>query len=90
MREEEKTIPVEMFYTLTCPNCRTLKRMLDEILPKFGNKFEFSKSLANSPKGMVRTMKMGIYAVPTLLINGEIVFRSVPTKDELIDKLNSF
>jgi predicted DsbA family dithiol-disulfide isomerase len=88
--EENKPIPVEMFYTLTCPNCRTLKRMLDEVLPQFENKFKFNRSLANSPMGMVRTMKLGIYAVPTLLINGEIVFRSVPTKDELIDKLKSY
>jgi len=88
--EEKKAIPIEMFYTLTCPNCRTMKRMLDEVLPQFGNKFEFSRSLANSPMGMIRTMKLGIFAVPTLLINNEIVFRSVPTKDELINKLYSY
>ncbi len=86
----KKPIPVEMFYTLTCPNCRTLKRMLDEVLPGYGNKFEFTRSLANSPMGMVRTMKLNIFAVPTLLINNEIVFRSVPTKEELIEKLNSY
>lgn len=90
MIEEKKTIPIELFYTLTCPNCRTLKRMLDEVLPQFGNKFKFNRSLANSPLGMIRTMKLGIHAVPTLLINDLIIFRSVPTKEELIDKLNSY
>lgn len=64
--------------------------MLDEILPQFGNKFEFKRSLANSPIGMIRTMKMGIHAVPTMLINDKIVFRSVPTKEELINVLNSY
>lgn len=87
---EKKSIPIEMFYTLTCPNCRTLKRMLDEVLPQFGDKFEFSRSLANSPIGMVRSMKLGIHAVPTLLVDNKIVFRSVPTKDELIDILNKY
>ncbi|HCT29748.1 MAG TPA: hypothetical protein DIW31_03205 [Bacteroidales bacterium] len=90
MKEENKAIPIEMFYTLTCSNCRTLKHMLDEILPQFGNKFEFKRSLANSPIGMIRTMKMGIHAVPTMLINDKIVFRSVPTKEELINVLNSY
>ena len=33
-------IVIEMFYTLTCPNCRSLKRMLQEVLPEFGNKFK--------------------------------------------------
>jgi predicted DsbA family dithiol-disulfide isomerase len=90
MMEENKAIPVEMFYTLTCPNCRTLKRMLDEVLPQFGNKFELKRSLANSPMGMIRTMKLGIHAVPTLLIDDKIAFRSVPTKEELIKTLNSY
>jgi len=86
----ESPVQIEMFYTLTCPNCRTLKRMLDEVLPTFGSKFEFKRTLANSPVGMVRTMKLGINAVPTLLINNEIVFRQVPTREELISKLNQY
>jgi len=90
MMEEKKVVTIEMFYTLTCPNCRTLKRMLDEVLPQFGNKFEFKRSLANSPMGMIRTMKLGIHAVPTLLIDDKIAFRSVPTKEELIKTLNSY
>lgn len=64
--------------------------MLNEILPQFGNKFEFRKSLANSPIGMVRTMRLGIHTVPTLLIDNKIVFKSVPTKEKLIEKLNSY
>ncbi len=83
-------IKIEMFYTLTCPNCRTLKKMLNEVLPEFGGKFELKTTLANGPIGMVRTMKLGIHSVPTLLINNEIVFRSVPTKEELINKLNNY
>ena len=90
MKTMEKPVLIEMFYTLSCPNCRTLKRMLDEILPTFGNKFEFKRTMANSPVGMIRTMKLGIGAVPTLLINNEIVFRQVPTKEELISKLNQY
>ncbi|MEI6696004.1 MAG: thioredoxin family protein [Bacteroidota bacterium] len=83
-------IKIEMFYTLTCPNCRILKRILDDVLPGFGDKFELKKSMANSPFGMIRTMKLGIHAVPTLLINDEIVYRSVPTKEELIHKLKTY
>ena len=88
--ENQQPIIIEMFYTLTCSNCRVLKRMLKEILPQFGNKFEFRKSMANSPIGMVRTMRLGIHTVPTLMIDNKIVFKSVPTKEELIDKLNSY
>ena len=86
-RGKGKPVKVEMFYTLMCPNCRKLKNMLKEVLPQFGDRFEFSRTLANAPRGMVRTMKLGIHAVPALLIDGEIVFRSVPAKKELINEL---
>ncbi|MDI3521134.1 MAG: hypothetical protein PWQ17_2637 [Anaerophaga sp.] len=86
----KSTVTIEMFYTLTCPNCKILKRMLDEVLPQYGDKFQLRRSLANSPMGMVRTMRLGIHSVPTLLINNKIIFRSVPKKEELINTLNSF
>ena len=88
--KEKEPIVIEMFYTLTCPNCRTLKRMLQSVLPEFGEKFKFETTLANMPVGMIRTMKLGIYAVPTLLINDEIVFREVPSKQDLINKLKTY
>jgi predicted DsbA family dithiol-disulfide isomerase len=88
--EDKKPIIIEMFYTLTCPNCRILKHMLDEVLPQFENKFEFKRSLAGSPIGMIRTMRLGIYAVPTLLIADKIIFRSVPTREELINTLKNY
>ena len=57
---DKNAVTVEMFYTLTCPNCKILKRMLNEVLPRYGDKFQLKKSLANSPMGMIRTMKLGI------------------------------
>ncbi len=83
-------IKIEMYYTLACPNCKVLKKLLDEVLPQFDNKFVLKRSLASSPIGMVKTMKLGIHAVPTLLIDNEIVFRSVPSKNELIQKLEQY
>jgi len=64
--------------------------MLKDVLPQFGEKFEFKKSLANSPMGFIRTAKLGIHSVPTVLINNEIVWRQVPTKEELINKLKMY
>jgi thiol-disulfide isomerase/thioredoxin len=88
--EKKEKIVLEMFYTLTCPNCRIMKRLINEVLPEFDDKFVFKTSLANSPSGMVRTMRKGIHSVPTLLINNKIEFREVPTKEELINKLKMY
>jgi glutaredoxin len=88
--EKRAPVTIEMFYTLTCPNCKILQRMLDEILPTFGDKFILKKTMANAPLGMIRTIKLGIHSVPSLLINNEIAFKQVPAKQELINKLNSY
>ncbi|MDO9510987.1 MAG: thioredoxin family protein [Bacteroidales bacterium] len=85
--DKKTPVVIEMFYTLTCPNCKVLKRMIKEAIPEFGDKFEFKTTLASAPIGMIRSMKMGIHSVPTLLINDKIVFREVPSKQELINQL---
>lgn len=90
MKDKPERIKIEMFYTLTCPNCRLLKQLLAEVLPGFGDKFEFSTTLASGPFGMIRSMKLGIHTVPTLLIGNKIVFREVPERQELINKLNMY
>ncbi|MEI6556631.1 MAG: thioredoxin family protein [Paludibacter sp.] len=88
--EKPEQVTIEMFYTLTCPNCKVLQRMLNEVLPDYDTKFVLKKTMANAPIGMIKTMRLGIHAVPALLINNEIVFKQVPTKQELINKLNSY
>ncbi len=87
---EKQPIQIEMYYTFTCPNCKLMRRLLDEVLPKFKDRFVLKQKLANSPLGMVRTMKLGIHAVPALVIDGKVIFRSVPSKEELINKLKSY
>ena len=87
MKDKSAPIKIELFYTLTCPNCGPLKRMLTEILPEFGDKFVFKTTLASAPIGMLRSMKLGIHSVPTLLINDKIVFRELPSREDLINKL---
>jgi predicted DsbA family dithiol-disulfide isomerase len=81
---------IELFYTLTCPNCNVLSRMLKDILPDFNNRFLVKKTLLSGPVGYIRSLRMGIHSSPTLVINNEIVFRQVPSKDELIAKLKQY
>lgn len=88
--EKHQPVTLEIFYTLTCPNCKILQRMLDETLPAFGDKFVLKKTMANAPLGMIKTMRLGIHSVPALLIDNEIAFKQVPTKQELINKLTIY
>jgi predicted DsbA family dithiol-disulfide isomerase len=88
--EENPKIIIELFYNLTCPNCRLLKHILDEIMPQYKAKFKLKKRLTSSPIGFYRSLKLGIHAVPTLLIDNKIVYKEVPPKEELIETLNSY
>ena len=88
--DKRTPVTIELFYTLTCPNCKILQRMLDETLPAFGDKFVFKKTMANAPLGMIKTMRLGIHSVPALLIDNEIAFRQVPTKQDLMNKLTIY
>ncbi|MEI6752221.1 MAG: thioredoxin family protein [Paludibacter sp.] len=88
--DKHAPVTIELFYTLTCPNCKILQRMLDEVLLEFGDKFVLKKTMANGPLGLIKTMRLGIHAVPTLLINNEIAYKQVPTKQELVNKLNKY
>ncbi|MEI8271627.1 MAG: thioredoxin family protein [Paludibacter sp.] len=88
--DKHTAVIIEMYYTLTCPNCKILQRILDEVLPTFSDKFVLKKTMANAPLGMIKSMKLGINTVPTLLINNEIAFKQVPTKQELLNKLNKY
>jgi hypothetical protein len=64
--------------------------MLDEVLPEFGDHFKLKSTMANAPIGMIKTLKLGIHSVPTLVIDDQIVFREVPTKQDLINKLKLY
>lgn len=64
--------------------------MLKEILPEFDEKFELKEILVSSPKGWIKSAKLGIYSVPVLAIDDKIIFRSLPEKEELINKLKEW
>ncbi len=83
-------VKIEVFYTLMCPNCKVFQKLLKDVLPQFKDKFEVKKTLANSPIGFIKTTRLGIRGVPTILINNEIIWREVPSKQELINQLNKY
>ncbi|MEN8153114.1 MAG: thioredoxin family protein [Acidobacteriota bacterium] len=79
---------IELFYGLTCPYCRTARRLLKKIVEENPERFNLKQTLISSPKGLIRRYKLGVHAVPAILIDGEIIFRSLPEEGELRKKLN--
>jgi len=69
---EDQQISIEMFYTFSCPNCKILQRMLEEVLPEYGDKFKLKRTLTSGPMGMLRTMKLGIHMSLLFLLVGQL------------------
>lgn len=79
---------IEIYYGLTCPYCRTAINLIKKILEKNPEKFRFKQTLISSPGGIIKRYKLGIHAVPTIVIDGKIEFTGLPEEEELKEKLN--
>jgi len=79
---------IELFYGIICPYCKTAKSLLKKIMNENPGKFILKQTLISSPSGMIKRYRLGIHAVPTILLDGDIVFRSLPKEEELKEKLN--
>ena len=78
---------IELFYGLICPYCKTAKAMLKKIMNENPGKFRLKQTLISSPSGMISRYRLGIHAVPAVLMNGEIIFRGLPSEEELRETL---
>ncbi len=79
---------IELYYGLICPYCRTAKALIKKIIKENPEKFRLKQTLISSPAGMINRYRLGIQAVPTILIDGKIVFRGLPEEKELKRELN--
>jgi len=64
--------------------------MVKKFLMEEKGSFIFTETLVNSPSGMVRSLKKGIHSVPTLLLDDKIIFRDLPTEEELFKVLKNY
>ncbi|MDO9516493.1 MAG: thioredoxin family protein [Methanosarcinaceae archaeon] len=71
---------IELYHSDTCPNCHYVRAQLLEVLPR-GVKFKEINT--SSPDGAAHAKEMGILEVPTITIDGEIMFIGRVDKDEI-------
>jgi len=71
-----------------CPICPRADELYKEVLAKKEADFEYRPLTVESGEGLELAQKHGIYAIPTTLINGKVVFKGkVPTKPEFLKAL---
>ncbi len=77
---------VELYYSDTCHNCHQLRALLMEILPK---SFKFKEINISYPEGKQRASELNIMSVPTVAIDGDVVFVGRVSREELIKEISS-
>lgn len=75
---------VELYYSDTCHNCHQLRTLLMETLPKT---VKFKEINISYPEGKQRASELNIMSVPTVAIDGDVVFVGRVSKEELIKEI---
>lgn len=76
---------VELYYSDTCHNCHQLRALLMEILPK---SMKFKEINISYPEGKQRASELNILSVPTVAIDGDVVFIGRVSREELIKEIS--
>ncbi len=77
---------VELYYSDTCVNCHALRALLLEVLPKT---MKFKEINISHPEGQRRALELNIMSVPTIAIDGEVVFVGRATREEILREISS-
>lgn len=80
---------LELYTTLACPHCKTMKKTIGEVLPGFADLYQFKEISVSSPIGYIKSLKNNIHSAPTLLIDGRVVARTSISKTELTNILTT-
>ncbi|MCX9085057.1 MAG: thioredoxin family protein [Candidatus Methanoperedens sp.] len=75
---------VELYYSDTCHTCHQIRALLIENLP--GN-IKFKEINISYPEGKSRASQLNIMSVPTVAIDGDVVFIGRVSKEELMKEI---
>lgn len=83
-------IKVEVFSTNSCPHCPAAIDAAQKAKDKLGDAVDVEiLKIDESKDNYQRAIDYQIMAVPTIVIDGDVVFVGAPTDFELIEKLES-
>ena len=75
-------VKVQLVYTKSCVFCPTAKAMFKDL--KKTHKFDYEEIDATTPEGQKLAMKYSIMAVPTVIVDGKVMWVGIPQKDKVL------
>lgn len=93
-----------MYKNRACLPCTYMDEAVRDILPEYVGRIEYRRTEISSPQGKERFLELsctlfgqeGVWKyhrlapIPSLFINGELVFDAIPPKDELLDAIEEY
>ena len=77
---------VELYYSDTCRDCHQLRTILMEIIPR---SMKFKEINISYPEGQRKASELKIMSVPTIAIDGEVVFMGRTSREEIIREIRT-
>lgn len=79
-------VKITIFTGKTCPRCPAAKAVAQQVAAETGSQLE----ILDIEESMILALQNQIAAVPSIMVNDEVVFRSqVPTKEDLTAAVKS-
>lgn len=82
-------IKVEVFVSDTCPHCPGAVEVANEAKEVLGDKMDVEILNIGISENRKRAIDYQIMAVPTIAVNNEVEFVGAPSKEQLIEKIES-
>ena len=82
-------IKVEVFVSDSCPHCPGAVVVADEAKEVLGDQMDVEILNIGVAENRQRALDYQIMAVPTIAVNNEVAFVGAPTKEQLIEKIES-
>lgn len=82
-------IKVEVFVSDSCPHCPGAVVVAEEAKEVLGNQMDVEILNIGISENRQRALDYQIMAVPTIAVNNEVAFVGAPTKEQLIEKIES-
>ena len=82
-------IKVEVFVSDSCPHCPGAVVVAKEAKEVLGDKIDVEILNIGDSDNRQRALDYQIMAVPTIAVNNKVEFLGAPTKEQLIEKIES-
>ena len=82
-------IKVEVFVSDSCPHCPGAVVVAEEAKEVLGDQMDVEILNIGISENRQRALDYQIMAVPTIAVNNEVAFVGAPTKEQLIEKIES-